>query len=366
MVAEAAQLVGREAQRVQARDNRAMRAAVMRSFEEPLVLEDVPDPSCPDDGAVLRVLAAGVCRSDWHGWMGHDPSIALPHVPGHELCGVVASAGPEVRGFAVGDRVTVPFCCGCGVCEPCRMGETQVCERDFQPGFTAWGSFAELVALPRADLNLVRVPEELSDVEAASLGCRFMTAWAALHVHARVQAGEWVAVHGCGGVGLAAVMIAAAAGAQVVAVDIDARKLSRALGLGAAHAVSEDPVAAIRSLTGGGAHVSLDALGSAVTCGNSVRSLRRRGRHVQVGLLLGDERSVAMPMARVIAHELRVFGVHGMAVRHYDGMLRAIAGGSVRPGELVAKTIGLSDVGSEVASMGHFAQEGVTVVAMAP
>ncbi len=339
-----------------------MRAAVMRSFEEPLVVSDVDDPACPPDGVVLRVLASGVCRSDWHGWMGHDPSIVLPHVPGHELCGTVVSVGPEVRGWSEGARVTVPFCCGCGVCEPCRLGETQICERDFQPGFTAWGSFASFVAIPRADLNLVAVPSELSDVEAASLGCRFMTAWAALHVHAGVRAGEWVAVHGCGGVGLAAVMIAAAAGARVVAIDIDEAKLTRARSLGAEAAVSSDVVASVVDVTGGGAHVSVDALGHPSTCVNSVECLRKRGRHVQVGLLLGDARVVGMPMAKVIAKELRIFGVHGMAVRHYDGMLSAIAGGSVRPGELVAKTIGLDEVGAELASMGRFAQEGVTVV----
>ena len=339
-----------------------MRAAVMRSFEEPLVVSDVDDPACPPDGVVLRVLASGVCRSDWHGWMGHDPSIALPHVPGHELCGTVVSVGAAVRGWSEGARVTVPFCCGCGVCEPCRLGETQVCERDFQPGFTAWGSFASLVAIPRADLNLVAVPSGLSDVEAASLGCRFMTAWAALHVHAGVRAGEWVAVHGCGGVGLAAVMIAVAAGARVVAIDIDEAKLTRARSLGAEAAVSSDVVASVVDVTGGGAHVSLDALGHPTTCVNSVECLRKRGRHIQVGLLLGDAREVAVPMAKVIARELRIFGVHGMAVRHYDGMLSAITGGSVRPGELVAKTIGLDEVGAELASMGRFAQEGVTVV----
>jgi alcohol dehydrogenase len=341
-----------------------MRAAVMNAFEQPLTIETVPDPVCSPDGVVVAIRATGVCRSDWHGWMGHDPSIALPHVPGHELCGVVAEVGSGVAGWEVGARVTVPFCCGCGVCPSCRQGETQICERDFQPGFTAWGSFAEYVALPRADLNLVAVPEALSDVEAASLGCRFMTAWSALHVHGEVRAGEWVAVHGCGGVGLAAVMIAAAAGARVVAVDIDDAKLARALELGAEHAVSDDPVKAIRELTGGGAHLSIDALGLPVTCTNSVRCLRRRGRHVQVGLLLGDARNVPIPMARVIAHELRIFGVHGMAVRHYDAMLSAIASGSLRPGELVAKTITLDEVGDELASMGQFAQEGVTVVAL--
>lgn len=339
-----------------------MRAAVMRSFSSPLALETVDDPVCGENGVVVRVRATGVCRSDWHAWMGHDPSVSLPHVPGHELCGEVAAAGASVRGWSVGDRVTVPFCCGCGVCEPCRLGETQICERDFQPGFTAWGSFAEYVALPRADLNLVAVPDSLSDVEAASLGCRFMTAWAALHVHARVSAGEWVAVHGCGGVGLAAVMIAAAAGARVVAVDIDERKLKRARALGAEATASTDVVEAIRDATGGGAHVSLDALGSPSTCTNSVRCLRRRGRHAQVGLLLGDASEVALPMAEVISRELRVFGVHGMAVRHYPAMLSAIEGASVRPGELVAKTIGLEEASAELESMGGFAQEGVTVV----
>jgi alcohol dehydrogenase len=266
-----------------------------------------------------------------------------------------------VRGWSLGDRVTVPFCCGCGTCEPCRLGETQVCDHDFQPGFTAWGSFAEYVALPRADLNLVRVPDALSDVEAASLGCRFMTAWAALHVHAGVQAGEWVAVHGCGGVGLAAVMIAVAAGARVAAVDIDPAKLARARDLGAEAVVGEDVVSSILDATGGGAHVSLDALGLPETSVNSVECLRKRGRHAQVGLLLGAHRVVGMPMAKVISRELRIFGVHGMAVRHYPRMLSAIAGGSVRPGELVAKTISLDEVSDEVASMGAFAQEGVTV-----
>src|SRR4051812_4181130 len=195
-----------------------MRAAVMQAFEQPLRLETVPDPDPAPDGVVVEVRATGVCRSDWHGWMGHDPAIALPHVPGHELAGEVVAAGPEVRAFAPGDRVTVPFCCGCGTCEPCRHGQTQICDRDFQPGFTAWGSFAELVALPRADLNLVRLPEELDHVAAASLGCRFMTAFAAV---SDVRAGDWVAVHGCGGVGLSAVMIACARGASVVAVDVD-------------------------------------------------------------------------------------------------------------------------------------------------
>jgi len=337
----------------------------MRAFTEPLQVEDVPDPEPPADGVVVEVRATGVCRSDWHGWMGHDPAIALPHVPGHELAGVVAATGPEVRAFAPGDRVTVPFCCGCGRCDPCRHGHTQLCDRDFQPGFTAWGSFAELVALPRADLNLVRLPEALGFVEAAALGCRFMTAFAAVTEHGRVGAGDWVAVHGCGGVGLSALMIASALGASVIAVDVDEETLALARSLGAAHTVDArdgDPAAAIAELTGGGAHVSLDALGSAATCAGSVRSLRKRGRHVQVGLMLEGDRDAAIPMDRVISHELELRGVHGMAVGRYDALLRLVTSGAVDPGRLIGRTIALEDAGAELAAMGEFAQRGVSVI----
>jgi alcohol dehydrogenase len=340
-----------------------MKAALMRAFSEPLQVEDVPDPSPPPDGVVLEVRATGVCRSDWHGWMGHDPAISLPHVPGHELAGVVAAAGPEVRGFAPGDRVTVPFCCGCGRCDPCRDGHTQLCDVDFQPGFTAWGSFAERVALPRADLNLIRLPEALGFVEAASLGCRFMTAFAAVTDHGRVGAGDWVAVHGCGGVGLSVLMIATALGAAVIAIDVDDATLELARSLGAAHTLNaRDPVDAIVELTGGGAHVSFDALGSAATCANSIRCLRKHGRHVQVGLMLEDDRSAPISIDRVISYELELRGVHGMAVGRYDALLRLVTQRAVDPGRLIGRTIGLADASAELAAMGDFAQRGVSVI----
>jgi alcohol dehydrogenase len=337
----------------------------MDRFREPLDVRAVPDPEPARDGVVVDVRATGVCRSDWHGWMGNDPAITLPHVPGHELAGVVAAAGQEVRGFAPGDRVTVPFCCGCGACEPCRHGHTQLCDVDYQVGFSAWGSFAEQVAVPRADLNLVRLPHELDFVTAAALGCRFMTAFAAIVVHGRVAPGDWVAVHGCGGVGLSAIMIAAARGAGAIAIDVDDATLELARSIGAAHSVNArgaDPVEAVRALTGGGAHVSLDALGSAGTCEASIRCLRKRGRHVQVGLMVAGERSVAIPIDRVISYELELRGVHGMAVGHYDALLRTITHGAVDPARLVGKTISLDEAGAELASMGGYAQRGVTVI----
>jgi alcohol dehydrogenase len=341
-----------------------MRASVYSAYADPPAVERVDDPVPPPDGVVVAVRASGVCRSDWHAWMGHDP-VELPHVGGHELAGEVVAVGPEVRAFAEGDRVTVPFCCGCGRCESCLAGETQVCENGFQPGFSAWGSFAELVALPNADLNVVKLPEALDYVEAASLGCRFMTSWAAVREHARVQPGEWVAVHGCGGVGLAATMIATAAGGRVIAVDVEPDKLELARSLGAAETVDAragDAAGAIAELTRGGAQVSIDALGTAATCAASVRSLRRRGRHVQVGLPLGPDAEPPLPMMDVIARELRIEGCHGMAVRHYPGLLESIARGEVDPSRLIGSRIGLEQVGAELQAMGEFAQRGVTVM----
>jgi len=340
-----------------------MRAAVLHAFREPLSLEEVPEPRLPADGALVEVRATGLCRSDWHGWMGHDDSIALPHVPGHEFAGVVAEVGPEVRGIRPGDRVTAPFCCGCGACEPCRLGHTQICERDYQPGFTGWGSFAERVLVPVADLNCVPLPGELAFEAAAALGCRFMTAFAAVGERGRVRAGDWLAVHGCGGVGLSAIMLGRALGARVIAVDVAPGPLERARELGAEHALEAgDAVAGIRELTGGGAHVSIDAIGSAATAAASVRGLRRRGRHVQVGLLAGDERECRVPMAELISRELEIAGVHGMPVRGYPALLRLVASGSVDPARLIGRRIGLEEAGAALAAMDRPA-EGITIVA---
>lgn len=342
-----------------------MRAVVIESFGVLPTVRDVPEPACPDDGVVLRVTATGVCRSDWHAWQGHDSDVTLPHVPGHELAGAVVAVGPRVTRWAVGDAVTVPFVCACGSCAACLAGEQQVCENQRQPGFTDDGSYAELVALHHADVNLVRLPEGMSPVIAAGLGCRFATAYRALTVHGRVGPGDWVAVHGCGGVGLSAVMIAVAAGAQVVATDISPAARDAALAMGASVVLdaTSDSAAAIHGVTGGGAHVSLDALGSTATATASILSLRRRGRHVQVGLLLGPDAARALPMGRVIAWELEVYGSHGMAAHEYPAMLDRIASGDLDPSRLVGRTIGLDEAPAALAALGSgTGGSGMTVI----
>lgn len=332
------------------------------------VVTEVPDPSCPADAVVVDVGATGVCRSDWHAWRGHEP-VPLPHIPGHELAGTIAEIGAEVTRWRVGQRITVPFVCGCGTCEYCRAGDPQVCPNQTQPGFTGPGSFAEKVVIHAADTNLVGLPDGVDFVSAASLGCRFATAFRAVTAHGRVRSGDWLAVHGCGGVGLSAVLIGSALGARVIAVDVNPAALERARALGASDVVDvsrePDSAAVIRDLTGGGAHVSIDALGSPATAVASVRCLRRRGRHVQVGLLLGGESTPPIPMDLVVAQELEIYGSHGMAAHEYPAMLALVHDGTLRPNLLIGEVIGLEGAGAALVAMDHpAAAAGITVIDM--
>jgi D-arabinose 1-dehydrogenase-like Zn-dependent alcohol dehydrogenase len=315
------------------------------------VLGEWPEPECPEGGVVIRVGASGVCRSDWHAWRGHDP-VPLPHVPGHELAGTVQVVGAGVSRWSMGDRVTVPFVCGCGRCRSCEAGDTHVCPQQTQPGFTGPGSFAELVAVHAADTNLVRLPDSLDVVTAASLGCRLATAYRAVVTHGHLEPGQWLAVHGCGGVGLSAVLVGVALGARVVAVDVSADAVDRARELGAHGAVLDaDAATAVREMTDGGAHVSVDAVGSPGTAVASVRSLRRRGRHVQVGLLLGSQATPPLPMDLVVAQELSVHGSHGMPARQYPEMLDLVTSGRLDPSLLVGRVIDLAEAPAALVAM---------------
>ena len=343
-----------------------VRAMVMDGIGQPLQVREVPDPVPPRGGVLVRVHATGLCRSDWHAWVGHD-DVSVPHVPGHELAGTVGEVGAGVRGWSVGDRVTVPFVCGCGRCQWCLSGEAQVCPNQEQPGFTHWGSFAEYVVLHAADTNLVAIPETVSFEAAASLGCRFATAYRALTGRAQVADGEWVTVLGAGGVGLSAVMIATALGARVVAVDRHPGALAAAEALGAAHTLvadGSDIPTRVHEITNGGSHVAIDAVGSEQTCQDSILSLRRRGRHVQVGLLPPGAGNVhpRVPMARAIAWELDLLGSHGMAAADYPAMLALIDRGVLRPQSLIERVIGLEEAAALLPALDHASPAGMTMI----
>lgn len=354
-----------------------MRAVCYDAFAAPLRVDTLSDPTPSPHGVVVRVHATGLCRSDWHGWQGHDPDIQLfPHVPGHELAGVVAEVGTEVRRWQIGDRVTVPFVCACGTCAPCVRGDAQVCDEQTQPGFTHWGSYAEYVALHHADVNLVALPEAMTFDAAAGLGCRFATSFRAVVDQGRVQAGHWVAVFGCGGVGLSAIMIARALGARVIGVDVSdaalllAQQAGAEVVLTARDAASGDASpqrarelrSAIRDITRGGADVSLDALGSRGTARGALEALRKNGRLVQVGLMAGDDANPPFPLHLVIARELEIVGSHGMAAHAYPRMLSMVMDGHLDPERLITRRLTLEAAPDALATMATAPVAGVTII----
>lgn len=343
-----------------------MRALVYDAFGTLPTVREVPDPECPGDGAVIAVEATGLCRSDHHAWLGHDDAVRLPHIGGHEYAGTVVELGAGVGPPAppVGTRVTVPFVCACGTCAACAVGAGNVCLRQTQPGFDLPGSFAGFVAVRHAAVNLVPLPDEVSAMAAATLGCRTATAHRAVVGLGRVAPGEWVAVHGCGGVGLAAVQVAVARGARVVAVDpsADARALAARFGAEATLAAGPSAPGEIRDLTDGGASLSLDAYGSRAAFAASLSCLRIHGRHVQVGLLLGDQAAPSLDAGALIGRELTVLGSHGMAATDYPALLAEVRSGALDPAALVTRTVGLAEGGAALASMDTAPVGGITVL----
>ena len=343
-----------------------MKAAIFEDYQGPLTVVDVPSADCPSDGVIIDVQACGVCRSDWHGWMGHDTDVKLPHVPGHEFAGIVSSTGQTVTRWKLGDRVTVPFCCGCGDCSQCNKNCEHICDNYFQPGVTYWGGFAKQVAIPKADVNVIKLPDQIDFVAAASLGCRFATSFRAVVEQGQVKPRDTVAVFGCGGVGLSAIMIAKALGADVIAIDLADDRLAQARSLGAKLTLNAKTVAdiwrEIRNLTKGGTDVSFDAIGSKDALQNSVLSLRKQGRHVQIGLLLGEHANPTVPMAAVIGRELELYGSHGMPPNAYPAMLEMITSGKLSPQKLVSKTLSLSEACHFLPEMNSFPGHGAVVI----
>ncbi|WP_085904430.1 zinc-dependent alcohol dehydrogenase family protein [Kiloniella majae] len=344
-----------------------MRAAYYEEFNGDIKVGNLADPTPPVGGVVLEVKANGVCRSDWHGWVGHDGAIkTFPHVPGHECAGTIVAVGAKVTRWKKGDEVIVPFSCGCGRCPSCKKGNEHICDDDFQPGFTGWGAFAQYMAVEYADVNLVALPDQLDHVVAASLGCRFMTAFRGVVKRGKAGPEQWVAVHGCGGVGLSSLMIARALGARVIAIDVNDQTLAQATLLGAEQVINatkvDNVVDAIFSVTNGGAEVSIDALGSPVTAYNSIACLAKRGRHVQIGLAAGDHRDMNIPMNLVIGRELDLLGSHGMQGHQYGQMLDMIIKGDLAPEKLIDRTVDLHEGADVLMKMSTTSPSGVVVI----
>lgn len=342
-----------------------MRASVLHGFDTAPVLQDVADPICPRDGVIVQVAACGVCRSDHHAWKGVDPDVALPHVMGHEFSGVITELGPDVTGLTVGMRVTAPFILGCGHCDECTHGEPTTCNTQQVIGFTRWGAFAQYLAVPHAAANIVPLPDAVSFDVAAAMGCRVTTAWRAVYDRARVQSGEWVAVVGAGGAGLSAIMIAKALGAKVIAVDLSQSALDLAVAQGADHAILSSPEAAqeLRALTGGGAHVAIEAVGITPTYDIALRSLRKLGRYVQIGMPTGAHETVPLPLLELVyARQLTIMGMRGLSAKGFAPLLDLMAQGRLDFAPLITQRIGLDGVGDALKAMDHGQPAGITVV----
>ncbi|WP_299651047.1 zinc-dependent alcohol dehydrogenase family protein [uncultured Tateyamaria sp.] len=339
-----------------------MRAAVVRSFGQDLSIETVPDPSCPDNGVVMEVAACGVCRSDYHGWTGEHPKVQNGSILGHEYCGTVVEAGASAK-HKIGDRLIAPFILSCGDCPACHTGVSNTCENQIVPGFGTPGAYAEYVAVP-FDHNLVHLPDTMTPGLAAGLGCRVTTAWHALTDRANVRAGEWVAVHGTGGIGLATLLLAKMLGAQVIVVDVVEEKLTHAQSLGAdaaVNATTTDAAEAIRDITGGGAHVSVEALGIEATTNASIDCLRILGRHVHVGMPAGSG-MMEVNMRGIYTKQLSFFGTRGMPAWKYPTLLEMIERGDVDLTPMVAREVPLSGASAELRAMHGPTPPGTAVI----
>ena len=332
-----------------------------------IAVRPIPHPLTPDQ-VIIKVEATGLCRSDWHAWMGHDTDITqFPHTLGHEFAGTIHAIGNGVTKHEVGNRVTVPFVCGCGNCRECTSGNAQVCPHQWQPGFSGPGSFAEYLAIPNADFNVVTIPNSMPFDIAASLGCRFATSYRGLALVHPPQPGDSVAIFGCGGIGLAAIMVAKSRGAQVIAIDISNEALAFAKEIGANYTINsneEDPVARIKAITTHGADITVDALGSITTAQQSIHCLRPRGHHLQIGLLLPPaiKDRATIPMHIVIGHEIHIHGIHGMSATDYPAMLADIEAGILKPERLIGSIITLEESPRAVMTMDGHPRAGITII----
>ncbi len=342
-----------------------MRAALIENFQSHILIEDVAEPEVSRDAVLIQIEACGICRSDHHAWSGQDPDVKLPHVMGHEFAGVVLEVGKDVKRFRKGDRVTAPFILGCGHCPDCEAGQATICENQDVIGFTMWGAFAERIAVPHADFNLVHLPDRIGFAEAAGMGCRVTTAYRAINERGNLQAGEWLAVHGCGGVGLSAILLAKAMGTHVVALDPspEARDLAKAMGADVVLAPETEWREALFDITNGGAHLSIDAVGLAPVFKNSVMSLRKLGRHVQVGMPLGEHEVVELKLLEwIYSRQIEIKGSRGIAPHGFSDLMALIERENVDISRIIRKHVALSDIEAELNAMSHFQNVGVSVI----
>ncbi len=321
-----------------------MKAAFFYTPKQPLKIEEVPTPS-PGPGEVLiKVAACGLCHTDLS-YIDHGvPTFKKPPlILGHEVSGTIAALGKDANGWKEGDRVLLPAVYGCGECQLCRTGRENICSRMVMFGNHVDGGYAEYMLAPAKDT--IPMPEEIPLIEGAIIADAVTTPYHAVVNRGQVEPGDAVVVFGCGGVGINIVQIAAALGAQVIAVDIVDSKLEWAKKLGAQAVINANQVErvdkAVRKLTGGGAQVAFEAIGYPATQEQAFASLRTGGRFVMVGY---SPKPMSLNAGRVMFREMEIIGSLGCRAVDYPRVLEMARQGKIKVKELVSARFPLDDI----------------------
>jgi 6-hydroxycyclohex-1-ene-1-carbonyl-CoA dehydrogenase len=321
-----------------------MRAAVFYGPNQPLKLEEVETPA-PKPGEILvKVAACGVCHTDLH-YLDHGvPTYKKPPmILGHECSGTVAELGEGVETFKKGDKLLLPAVLTCGVCDFCRTGRENICEKMIMFGNHVDGAYAEYVIAPAKDV--FRLPEEIPLQEGSIIADAISTPFHAVKNRGEVRPGDTVVVFGCGGIGVNVVQVAAAAGGTVIAVDISEAKLEWAKKLGATYTLNPSKVEKlgkeVRKLTGGGADIAFEAIGKPETIQAAFGTLRKGGRLVVVGFSAED---IKLSAARIMFFEMEVVGSLGCRPVDYPRLIEMARVGKIKVADLVTHKLPLADI----------------------
>ncbi len=321
-----------------------MKAAVFYAAGEPLRIEEIPTPVPAEGQALIKVAACGLCHTDLHYTDHGVPTFKKPPlVLGHEVAGTVASLAGAADGWQEGDRVLLPAVYGCGQCDMCRVGRENICARMVMFGNNVDGGYAEYILAPTKDL--IPLAEDIPLVEGSIIADAVTTPYHAVVNRGQVRPGDNVVVFGCGGIGLNLVQMAAAVGANVIAVDIVDEKLDWARRLGAQATLNPSNVERVdkelRKLTGGGADVGFEAIGNPSTQEQTFASLRTGGRFVVVGY---SSKPMTLDSGRVMYREMEIIGSLGCRAVDYPRVLDLVRQGKIKVQELVTDRYPLEDI----------------------
>jgi len=334
-----------------------MKAVVFHGSDKGLKIEDIPVPTISDDQILVKVAACGVCHTDLH-YIEHGvPTFKKPPIVlGHEASGTVDKVGANVTNVKAGQRVLIPAVLTCGRCTACRQGRENICSSMMMVGNHFDGAYAEYVAVPAKDV--LDLPEAIPLEEASIIADAISTPYHAVKNRARVRPGDTVVIFGCGGVGINAVQMAAAAGGRVIAVDVNPRKLEWATEFGAAQTINAQEVErvskAVKKLTGGGADIAMEVIGNPRTIEEAFECVRVGGRLCVVGY---TNEAISIVAGKIMFKELEVVGSLGCRPVDYVPLIRMVADGKIDVKRQVTHRFPLDKLGEAFEAM----KEGVSL-----